>query len=219
MTSFCLGCGNSRAEGERFCGSCGRDAQAAAGPPINPAVAFGLPPETSGKAIFSLVCGILILFFPFSICAVIFGYLALWEIRKNRGRLNGRGLAISGIVLGYLGLAFTIGLIGLGIYGGEKRMRERSASASLIRGENTAVAGLRTLNTAEIAYSQAHRSRGYTCSLSELSGAWGIDAELARGKKNGYVFQLRHCLPAKLDGPIVKYDLVAYRRARATTAD
>lgn len=213
MSSFCLGCGNSMAEGERFCGSCGRDSLAAPSPPVDPAVAFGLPAETSGKAIFSLICGIIVLFFPFSICAVIFGYLALWDIRKSPGRLTGRGLAISGILLGYLGLALTIGFIGFGIYSvrtEERRMKERSASFSLVRGENTAVAGLRTLNTAEIAYSQAHRDRGYTCSLSELSGAWGISAELARGRKNGYVFQLRHCLPDKADGPIVKYEIVAY---------
>lgn len=213
MSSFCSGCGNSLTAGERFCGSCGRDSQAAAGPPLDPAVAFGLPPETSGKAIFSLFCGIIILFFPFSICAVIFGYLALGDIRKSPGRLKGRGVAISGIVLGYLGVVLTIGFIGLAIYGirtEEKRMREPRASMSSVSGENSAVAALRTLNTAEIAYSQAHRDHGYTCSLPELSGAWGISAELARGRKNGYVFQLRHCTAAKSDGPVVKYQVVAY---------
>src|SRR6202008_1898802 len=83
VSSFCLGCGNSIAEGERFCAACGRDSQAGANmPAVDPQVAFGLPPETSNKAIFSLVCGILFIILPFSIVAVIFGYIALSEIRK-----------------------------------------------------------------------------------------------------------------------------------------
>ena len=207
MSSFCLGCGKSLAEGEQFCGSCGRDVSAPASPPVDPAVAFGLPPETSGKAIFSVISGFLILFVPFSLCAVIFGYLALGEIRRSPGRLKGRGLAITGIVLGYLGVALTVGMIGMGIYSvhvAPQRMEERAGS------ESSPVAALRTLNTAEIAFSQAHRASGYTCSLSDLSGAWGISKQLATGRKNGYVFQLEHCSAAKAAGRIVKYQVVAY---------
>jgi Domain of unknown function (DUF4190) len=213
MSSFCLGCGKSLAEGERFCASCGRDSLAAAGPPVDPAVAFGLPPETSGKAIFSLIAGLIIFFIPLSVCAVIFGYLALWEIRRSPGRLKGRGLAISGIILGFLGVAFTFGWIGFGVYTirkQEQRFKERSASISSMGNENSPVAALRTLNTAEIAYSQAHRDKGYTCSLSDLSGAWGISRQLATGKRTGYIFHLQRCSAAKPDGPIVKYQVVAY---------
>ena len=117
MSTFCLGCGNSVAEGERFCGVCGHDSQAGAiDAPIDPQAAFGLPPETSGKAIFSLVCGIFVIIPPLSMVAVIFGHIALLEIRKSPGRLKGRGLAITGIVLGYLGVLFIVAIFGLGIY-------------------------------------------------------------------------------------------------------
>ena len=34
MSSFCLGCGNSMAEGEQLCRACGRDAQAGAATPV-----------------------------------------------------------------------------------------------------------------------------------------------------------------------------------------
>ena len=58
MSTFCLGCGNSTADGERFCRVCGRDSHPGASvPAIDPQVAFGLPPETSGKAIFSRSAG------------------------------------------------------------------------------------------------------------------------------------------------------------------
>ena len=212
MSSFCLGCGNSMAAGERFCGICGRDSQASpAAPTVDPAVAFGLPPETSGKAIFSLICGIL--FFiplpPFFIVAVIFGHLSLSEIRRSAGRLAGRGFAIAGLVLGYLGVAAMIALI-VFVVSYRKSWDRSVAETAIASNENSTVSAVRALNTAEIAYAQAHRESGYTCSLSELSGAWGISRDLARGRKNGYVFELQGCTAAKADGPIVKYQVVAY---------
>ena len=206
MSSFCLGCGNSMTEGERFCGICGKDSAGPAAPAVDPGVAFGLPPETSGKAIFSLVCGILFLILPFSLAAVIFGHLSLSEIRRSAGRLAGKGLAITGLVLGYVGVALILVLIIAGI------SAQRSARMARVtqRKENPAVTGVRTLNTAEIAYAQAHPAVGYTCSLSDLSGAWGIGNELARGEKSGYVFKVQGCRPAKSNGPLAMYQIVAY---------
>ncbi|HYM74639.1 MAG TPA: DUF4190 domain-containing protein [Candidatus Dormibacteraeota bacterium] len=217
MSTFCLGCGNSVTEGERYCAVCGRDLQAGADVPrIDPQVAFGLPPETSGKAIFSLICGILFFFLPFSIIAVIFGYLALSEIRRNPGRLTGKWLAITGIVLGYVGVACIVGFIGLMIYEVRKEAKQMSQAGQNVyaaASENSVVSSVRTLNTAEIAYSSAHHDLGYTCSIPELKKAWGLSADLARGKKNGYVFELQDCAAAKPFGPIVKYRLMAYPEA------
>lgn len=211
MSSFCLGCGNSMAAGERFCGICGRDSLAGSATAVDPAVAFGLAPETSGKAIFSLICGIL--FFlpipPFFLAAVIFGHLSLWEIRRSAGRLTGRGLAIAGLALGYLGVAAMVALI-VFVVSNRKSWDRSVAETAIASNENSTVSAVRTLNTAEIAYAQAHRESGYTCSLSELSGAWGISRDLARGRKNGYVFELQGCTAAKANGPIVKYQVVAY---------
>jgi hypothetical protein len=210
VSSFCLGCGNSIAEGERYCAVCGRDSQAGTGiPAVDPQVAFGLPPETSGKAIFSLVCGILFVILPFSIIAVIFGYIALSEIRKSPGRLEGRGLAITGIVLGYVGVAVTVGFVGLGMYGFRKAQKEIKNTA-FATSEGSVVSSMRTLNMAEIAYGQAHRNVGYTCSLAELQRVWGISRDLAGGKKNGYQFELQNCVPSRPGGPIAKYQLLAY---------
>ena len=213
MSSFCLGCGNSITDGDRYCVACGRDAQAAASVPVlDPQVAFGFPAETSGKAIFSLICGILFIILPFSVVAVIFGYIALSEIRKNPGRLKGRALAITGIALGYVGVAFIVAFIGLGIYGVRKAAKQINNSV-YSAGEGSVVASMRTLNMAEIAYGQAHQTVGYSCSLSELSGAWGISSDLAAGKKNGYRFELKNCAPARPGGPIAKYQLLAYSDA------
>jgi Domain of unknown function (DUF4190) len=227
LSSFCLGCGNSMAEGERFCSACGRDAQTGVAVPlIDPGVAFGFSPETSGKAIFSLICGLLFIVPPASLMAVIFGHLAISDIRKSAGRFTGRGLAVVGIVLGYVGVACFLGFIGFVIYEvreDQKRVQtSQKAHASQQKihisqqavysatSENSAVSSVRSLNIAEIAYSQAHKDEGYTCSLAHLSSAWGLSADLASGKKNGYIFRVQDCSSAKPNGPIVKYRVVAY---------
>ena len=65
----------------------------------------GLPPETSGKAIASLVLGLcsFVCTFVTGIPAVILGALGLVDIERGRGRVKGKGMAIAGIVLGALG--------------------------------------------------------------------------------------------------------------------
>ncbi len=43
--------------------------------------------------------------------AITFGHLALSQIRKSAGRQKGRGLAIAGLVMGYLCVAFILFLL------------------------------------------------------------------------------------------------------------
>jgi type II secretion system protein G len=63
------------------------------------------PPKTCDLGIYSMVLGIAG-FFCFSILtgipAVILGHMALKRIKESGGRLGGGGLAIAGLVLGYL---------------------------------------------------------------------------------------------------------------------
>lgn len=70
-------------------------------------------PGTNGMAIASLVLGILWLYWIGSILALIFGYVALSQL-KSRPQ-GGRGLAIAGIVLGYIGVAVFVVLVIVGI--------------------------------------------------------------------------------------------------------
>jgi hypothetical protein len=71
------------------------------------------PAGTSGKATCSLILGILSL--PCSLLtaipAIIIGIVALKDVHHSRGRLQGQGLAVAGIVLGGVGsLLFPISL-------------------------------------------------------------------------------------------------------------
>ena len=63
----------------------------------------GYPPAgpTSGMAIASLVVSLL----GIGIVGVILGHLALNEIKKSNGYMQGRGLAIAGLIIGYLQIA------------------------------------------------------------------------------------------------------------------
>lgn len=84
--------------------------------PYSPAAAE--PPRTSGKAIASLVLGILSIACCMNVAtgipAVILGWIGLDEIKASRGRVTGRGLAISGIVTGALG-STLVGIAQLGV--------------------------------------------------------------------------------------------------------
>lgn len=64
--------------------------------------------STNGLAIASLVLGILWLYWIGSILALVFGYVAKGQIDRSAGRQTGRGLAIAGIVLGWIGVATAI---------------------------------------------------------------------------------------------------------------
>jgi competence protein ComGC len=166
---------------------------------------------TSGKAIVSLICGILFLFLPASILAIIFGHLSLSEIRKSAGRLQGQGLAIAGLVLGYLGIAFIPIVLIIAAIAIPNLLRARMAA-----NEASAVASVRTIVTAEVSYATTHPDAGFTCSLSDLAAADLIESSLASGPKRGYSFELSDCAAGDT-AAIVKFHVVAYPVTRDQT--
>jgi hypothetical protein len=70
------------------------------------------PTRTSGYAIAALVLGIVWVFWIGSVLAVIFGHIALNETNREP-QVQGKGMAIAGLVLGYGALALlALGLVG-----------------------------------------------------------------------------------------------------------
>lgn len=67
--------------------------------------------RTSGMAIASLILGLLWLGGFGSLLAVIFGHCAEGEIRRSNGTVAGKGMAMAGLILGYLGIAFILLII------------------------------------------------------------------------------------------------------------
>ncbi|HTR43105.1 MAG TPA: DUF4190 domain-containing protein [Pseudomonadales bacterium] len=80
-------------------------------PPPLESSGSALPPKTSALAIWSLVLGILSLLgccILVAIPAVICGHMALGKIRKSSGMLQGEGLAIAGLITGYIGMVLWV---------------------------------------------------------------------------------------------------------------
>ncbi len=63
--------------------------------------------HTSGLAIASMVLGILWIYWLGSILAIIFGHIAISQSRKDP-TLRGKGMAIAGVVLGYVGIGILV---------------------------------------------------------------------------------------------------------------
>ena len=142
---FCGNCGIAQAVGTRFCPSCGTPVPVSSGAvPVPPESGFAEPWRTSasaadpfaapsyppgpygssyyptaaklgtnGMAIASMVLGILWVYWIGSILALVFGYVALSQIKSTRQ--SGRGMAIAGVVLGWVGVGTLVLLIIIGI--------------------------------------------------------------------------------------------------------
>ena len=71
--------------------------------------------STNGLAIASMVLGILWIYWIGSILALVFGYVAKGQIERSAGRQGGRGMAIAGIVLGWIGVGFLALFIAIAV--------------------------------------------------------------------------------------------------------
>lgn len=73
---------------------------------VSPVVAVPVgPPRNNQFALASLVLSISWVFFIGSILGVIFGHLAMQQIKESEGREIGRGNAMIGLIVGYIGIA------------------------------------------------------------------------------------------------------------------
>jgi hypothetical protein len=77
------------------------------------APAYTGPRTTNALAVTSMILGIVWIFWLGSVLAIIFGHIALNQINHSHGAQGGRGMAIAGLVLGYVGIGFLVlGVIG-----------------------------------------------------------------------------------------------------------
>ena len=205
----CSKCGSTLADGSLFCKVCG-SAVSTPGAPLTPPGSFTLQ-QTDGKAIASLILGFFFFFLPAAVVAVILGHLSLSEIRKSAGRLKGEGLAIGGLVLGYMGLA-VIPILIIAAIAIPNLLRARIAA-----NESTAAKTLRLLVVAEISYASAHPGEGYSCSLHNVVGHGNLNPAMASGIQHGYVYQLQNCSPDNAGGPNTRFQVVAFPQTKNQT--
>ncbi len=223
---FCFKCGAPMPDTALACPQC-KAAVTAAPPPAAPAPAAAAAPapaqgaqwlnipraqvytgpqQTDGKAVGSLILGILAMF-PLGLLAgipaVILGHLSRKSIRESLGRLKGDGMALAGLIMGYLSVAAIPMILIIAAIAIPNLLRARMAA-----NESAATSTVRTLNTAQVTYSMTYPTAGYARDLATLgSGASAsctgegsadhaclIDNTLACGGswcvKNGYRYSL-----------------------------
>jgi type II secretory pathway pseudopilin PulG len=164
-----------------------------------------------------MVCGILFFFWPFTaIAAVVLGHIALSEIKRSAGRLAGHGMAIAGLILGYIGVAFVPFILIIAAIAIPNLLRSKMAA-----NEASAVGSLRTLNTAmvtyatqcpKIGYPKDLRSLGPGLSLSETdkcAHADLVDAQLGTALAMKYGYHFFYTPQVDADGLVTRYVLAA----------
>jgi type IV pilus assembly protein PilA len=218
----CPYCGEMIEDGSQFCGRCGNrlvSAAAVVGAP-GPGYAPTGQETTSGKAIASLVMGILV-FIPFSaVAAIILGHLALSEIKKSAGRLKGQGLATAGLILGYAEIALIPIVLIIAAIAIPNLLRAKIAA-----NEASSIGVLRTYNSAIISYAATCPNQGYPVSTVNLGpgagncdGANLVDRVLAgpMPKKNGYIFHYEPGVP-DASGRVMTFSITADPMRENTT--
>jgi type II secretory pathway pseudopilin PulG len=124
------------------------------------------PPQTDGGAVASMVLGIasivLCLSFFAGIPAIILGHISLSKIKKSAGRLKGQGMALAGLILGYISLPSILIIAAIVI---PNILRVRISA-----NESTAASTVRTINTAQVEYTTTYPAQGYARDLATLGG-------------------------------------------------
>jgi type II secretory pathway pseudopilin PulG len=149
------------------------------------------PAKTYGKAIASLICGLLFFFFPAAIVAIVLGHLSRGEISRSGGTLKGSKMALAGLILGYAGVVAIPALILAAI------AIPNLINTAVATDESAARGALRTVSTAATMYRAMYgkyppnlKSLGPQApgSAATATAAGLIDADLAEGVKSGYRF-------------------------------
>ena len=164
---FCPNCGATVADNTTSCPKCGTQITRP-----QPVQGYGpIPGEipTEGKATASMVLGILsvvcIGIFA-GIPAIILGHMARKNIRSSLGRLKGDGMALAGIIMGYVSVAYTcVMLIIIAAIAIPNFFRARISA-----NESGAASAVRTIATAEIQYQTTYPKVGYAPDLASMGG-------------------------------------------------
>jgi type IV pilus assembly protein PilA len=183
---YCFKCGASIPDTAANCPQCGASTSAAppstpppsATPPTpvaapspgwqnvaQPQRYYG-PQQTDGKAVGSLILGILAIF-PLGIFAaipaVVLGHLSKSSIARSLGRLKGDGMATAGLIMGYASIALIPLVLIIAAIAIPNLLRARISA-----NESAAASTVRTVNTAQVTYVTSYPSAGYARSLAVL---------------------------------------------------
>lgn len=215
----CANCGHSNPNGWLVCGNCrapllynpgSRSEGEEAPKPLHHRT-------TNTIALVSLACGVVGIFAPAGLLAIVLGHIAQIQIRRNRELYRGRDVARLGTIFGYLGVTiFAVLLLTLKHPGflslpngtadaakapspGEEKydpfyraIRNRPAMSPAER-ENKGVVLVKALDQAEKTYKNTHPAAGYTCVLEELFQSGFDENMLQLSIDSGYTLSITDC--------------------------
>jgi type IV pilus assembly protein PilA len=206
---FCNHCGNQLPDNSTYCNNCGANLQTTVPnvpypvvPP--PGTLAGENVPTDGKATASLILGILsvtVLSILAGIPAVILGHMSRSNIKKSMGKLKGEGLALAGLIMGYISLLSIPVILIIAAIAIPNLLRARQHA-----NEAAAIGAIRTINTAAVTY--ISETNSYPETLADLEQKGYIDATLASGTKSGYRFEYS-AVDGDGDGTREHYSVIA----------
>lgn len=217
----CPYCAEAIPEDAQFCQFCGTSLAG----PVGGTATTGpgaIPPDevrTSGKAIASFICGLFSFLFPSAIVAIILGHLSLTEIKNGFGRVRGKGMALTGLILGYLGISILPILI-IAAIAIPNLLRARMAA-----NEASAVGSLRSYSYALAFYAAKCPMIGFPNSLESLGPGRGdchqanlLDHSLGveQPVKSGYQFHYEIARPDRV-GQVTSFAVRADPITQGTT--
>src|SRR5262249_58339493 len=145
--------------------------------------------EPDPKAAISMSLGplsILLIIFP-EIAGVIFGHLSRASIRRSMGQLKGDGMAMAGLIMGYISLfllPFVAGIVFVAV--------PNVFRTKIVANESSVISTLKTIHVSAASYQVEHDE--YPASLQELGqeSLVPLDSQLAAtGVQSGYQFAYR----------------------------
>ena len=146
------------------------------------------PQQTDGGAIASLVLGIasfaLCLSFFAGIPAIILGHISRSKIRRSGGRLKGDGMALAGLIMGYISLPFIVIIAAIAV---PNLLRARISANEAI-----AASTIRTINSSQVTYQMQYPEKGYAQDLATLGN--GSDNACSGGRTAEHACLLRGTL-------------------------
>lgn len=226
----CSRCGSDNPANSLACEACGCEilshdrSPASAWPPDD---AEQVP--TSKLALAALALGLLAIFPPAGIGAIVLGHVALVGIRKSAGGLRGDNVARLALACGYLGLAlFAVALFGAAHYlkvpvkelvlGRANHVPSPTAtsvntsapsakSLQEIHGMNA----LLQLSVAETVHYHSNPKLGYACTTTQLQASGFTDEVLTAVAEQGYNLSISSCTQGA-GGKITSY--IAFAQPR-----
>ncbi len=144
--------------------------------------------------------------------AIVLGHISYSEINRSQGRIQGKGIALAGLILGYLGIAFIPVVLIIAAIAIPNLLRARMSA-----NEASAVGTLRTYSYAMGNYAARCPKIGFPKTFANLGPGQGdceranlVDASLSAytPQNAGYIFHYKVAEPNNL-GQVSRFVITA----------